>query len=290
MKPPLSLIILTLNEADNLPRLLESIKPLNCSIFVVDSGSTDQTTQIAASAGAHVFQHTFESHALQWQWALDHLPLESDWILALDADQFLTPECAAELATLLASPSLLPNIDGLYIKRRQHFRGRWIRHGTYYPKFLLKAFRRSSVFFDPHDLVDHHFYVRGRTLELQHDLIEQNAKEDDLTFWIAKHNRYAALIAREEVARLQTGEISPYAPSLTGNADARILWLKRLWRRLPLFVRPFLYFSYRYFLRLGFLDGKQGFIFHFMQALWFRLLIDIKVDELRTSSPSSNHP
>lgn len=283
----LSVVILTYNEEANVGRCLTSLEPLQAPIFVVDSGSTDSTVAIARGAGCIVAAHPFETHAQQWAWALEHLPLETDWVLALDADQALTPELAAELRGLDPEPAL----EGLYVKRRQVFRGRWIRHGTYYPKYLLKLFRRRCVYFDAHDFLDHHFYVGGPTRCLRHDLIEANVKEDDICFWTEKHTRYAVLVAREELCRLAAPARNPLPASLAGNPDQRTLWLKQRWRKLPLYVRPFLYFVYRYFLRLGFLDGKEGFIFHFLHSLWFRLLVDIKREELgRGTEPVSSIP
>ena len=134
--------------------------------------------------------------------------------------------------------------------------------------------------FDDFELVDHHFYVKGTTRKLRFDLIEQNHKEDDITFWIDKHNRYAVRLAEEELRRKSEHVLPALKPSLLGSPDQRILWLKAFWTRLPRYVRPTLYFGYRYFIRRGFLDGKQGFIFHFLQGFWFRFLIDIKLDEL----------
>jgi hypothetical protein len=199
--------------------------------------------------------------------------------LAIDADQRVSPELASEIAELRTS--LLKDLHGLYIKRRQVFRGRWIRHGGYYPKYLLKLFRRTSVQTDSTDLVDHHFYVTGRTAKLRHDLFEANSKEDDISFWIEKHNRYAKLLAAEELIRSEKGAGVPLQPAWLGTPDQRALALKRAWSRMPLYVRPALYFFYRYFLRGGFLDGKQGLVFHFMQAFWFRMLVDINLDDMQ---------
>ena len=162
----------------------------------------------------------------------------------------------AELQSL--DDSSMNGLAGVYIKRQQWFRDRWIRHGGYYPKYLLKLFRRDKVIIDAGDLVDHHFYVVGPVKKLRHDLIESNKKEDDISFWIDKHNRYAALLAREEVRWRTAPRKMSIEPSLFGSPDQRVLALKGVWRRMPLYVRPFLYFGYRYFLRLGFLDGKQG--------------------------------
>jgi glycosyltransferase involved in cell wall biosynthesis len=278
----ISAVVLTCNEEANIRVCLASISPLGCPIFVVDSGSSDGTREIAQSFGATVVYHPFSTHTEQWMWALDHLPIATDWVLALDADQAVTPQLAEEIRETLP----LKGFNGLYIKRRQIFRGRWIKHGGYYPKYLLKLFRPAHVHFDPGDSVDHHFYIDGPTARLRHDLIETNRKEDDISFWIEKHNRYAALLAAEECSRIAGDSFADLQPVFFGSPHQRTLWLKRFWSRMPLFVRPALYFGYRYVLRAGFLDGKEGFIFHFLQAYWYRLVIDIKVDELR-SRPQS---
>ena len=274
---PLSAIVLTYNEEQNLPACLSGLKLLGCPIFVVDSGSTDRTLEIAVQFGATILKHPFTTHTQQWDWAIKNVPLESEWVIALDADQAITPELAEEIRTQLGSSMF----DGLYVKRRQVFRGRWIKHGGYYPKYLLKLFRRDKVYLHGGDSVDHHFYVRGSCGKLRHDLIEANHKEDNISFWIEKHNRYAKLMAADEH---RGGDESPITPALFGGPDQRVIWLKHLWSRLPLFVRPHLYFVYRYFLRAGFLDGKEGFIFHFLQAYWYRLLVDINLDEIRNHS------
>lgn len=276
-------IILTYNEEPNLAYCLRSLKGLNCDIFIVDSGSTDKTLKIADQFDAKVIHHLFETHAKQWDWALGNLPLNTEWVLGLDADQRLTPELATEIREALdvKNQESVGEINGFYIKRRQVFRGRWIRHGAYYPKYLLKLFRRDKVHIDLNDAMDHHFFVDGPVGKLQHDLIEANKKEDDISFWIEKHNRYATLLAQEEFTRSRLNGHRTLSPSLFGNPDQRTLWLKQLWMKLPLYARPFLYFTYRYFFRLGFLDGKEGFIFHFLQGFWFRLLVDIKLDEMR---------
>ena len=275
---PLAAVILTFNEERNLDECLGSLAGWVSELHVVDSGSTDQTLAIAARHGARVTPHPFETHAKQWQWALLALPLEADWVLALDADQHVTPELAAEIGRLVTSND--PAIAGGYVKRRQVFRGRWIRHGGYYPKYLLKLFRRSAVWMDEGDLVDHHFHVRGNTVLLDHDIVEDNRNEASIAEWTAKHNRYAVLQAKEQLARAAAGTNGTRA-ALFGNPDERVLWLKQVWNGLPLYWRPALYFVYRYVLRLGFLDGREGFVFHVLQAYWYRLLVDINVDELR---------
>jgi glycosyltransferase involved in cell wall biosynthesis len=282
---PITVVLITFNEEANLQACLASVGPLACQLFVVDAGSSDRTRDIARDFGAVVVEHPFETHAAQWRWALDNLPIATEWVLALDADQRVTPELATELRNL--DRSALEGFAGVYVKRRQWFRDQWIKHGGYYPKYLLKLFRRDKVVINTTDLVDHHFYVVGPVKTLRCDLIEANKKEDDISFWIDKHNRYAALLAREELRWRNTPSATSIQPSLLGNPDQKTLALKGIWRRMPLYVRPFLYFVYRYFFRLGFLDGKQGAIFHFMQAFWFRLLVDIKIDEMQREGSRS---
>jgi glycosyltransferase involved in cell wall biosynthesis len=279
LRAPVSVIVLTFNEERNLDACLSSVVDWATELFVVDSGSTDRTASIAAAHGAHVVTHVFESHAKQWEWALSTLPLASEWVLALDADQSVTPELREEISRKVALWSGADAPAGAYVKRRQIFRGRWIRYGGYYPKYLLKLFRRRVVALDPTDLVDHHFAVNGSTVLLDGDLIEDNRNEADIAVWVEKHNRYAVRQAQEEETRSRS---NAYRGRVFGSPDERTQWQKALWNRFPLYVRPFGYFCYRYFLRLGFLDGKEGFVFHFLQAFWYRLLVDINRDELRT--------
>ncbi|MGH9383994.1 MAG: glycosyltransferase family 2 protein [Vicinamibacterales bacterium] len=279
---PVSVVVLTFNEELNLPVCLESVTGWAARIFVVDSGSTDQTVAIARASGAEVITHAFETHARQWQWALANLPIKTEWILGLDADQRVGRELAEAIAALVSSNT---PANGAFVCRRQIFRGRWIRYGGYYPKHLLKLFKRAHVSLDAGDLVDHHFSVAGATVVLAGDLIEDNCNEAQIAVWTAKHNRYAVLQARQEKAAT-AGSVSLLA--LFGQADDRVRVLKRIWAGLPLFVRPCLYVFYRYVIRLGFLDGKQGFVFHVLQAFWYRLLVDINIDELRLAAPQSS--
>jgi glycosyltransferase involved in cell wall biosynthesis len=276
---PISVVVLTWNEERNLSACLESVAGWVTEILVVDSGSTDATRAIAERFGATLVTHPFETHARQWTWALSQLPVPSDWVLALDADQRVTPELRDELRSLPAQASA-DAPAGYFIKRRQIFRGVWIRHGGYYPKYLLKLFRRGAVTIDEADLVDHHFSVRGATAKLAGDLVEDNRNEAAIAAWTSKHNHYAQLQARQEV-RERTEPFTFRIAPLFGSPDARTRWVKQLWIRLPLYVRPCVYFTYRYVLRLGFLDGTAGFVFHVLQAFWYRLLVDVNVDELR---------
>ena len=285
MKPQLSAFVLSFNEADNIEACLQSLRDCTDEIFLVDSGSTDATREIASRYDCVVVENKFEGHSKQRNWALRNLPFKHEWVIALDSDHRVTPELAEELRQRFASPP--QDVNGFFMKRRQIFRGHWIRHGGYYPKWQLKIFKHRLTSCDDHEF-DYRYYVPEPVGKLHNDILEDNRKERDIGFWIAKHNKFAGESAVEEEMR-RDGTI-PWrtVPRFYGNPDERVLWLKDRWYHMPLFVRPFVYFFYRYFIKLGFLDGKQGFIFHFMQAFWFRLLVDIHLDQMRAQRRSEN--
>jgi glycosyltransferase involved in cell wall biosynthesis len=277
---PLSVIVTTRNEEANVERCLRSVHGFADQIFVLDSESADRTVEIAQGyAEVHTLAYD-HSRIIPWifQWGLDNLPLRNDWVLILEADQAVTPALQAELAALLARPDEVRE-DGFYIHRRQIFRGRPLRFGGYGSKVILKLFRRSRSGLDPVEQ-DTRVYVRGPVGRLRAPLEEWNLKEDSIQFYLQKHLRYAEAFAREELERRRRGLPWKATPRLFGTPDERILWLKDHYYRMPLFVRPMLYFLYRYFFLLGILDGKTGFVFHFLQAFWFRLVVDIRLEEM----------
>lgn len=278
-----SFVVLTYNEEVHLPRLLESIKKLDAPTFILDSGSTDRTVEIAEKYGAVVAVHPFENHPKQWAYALKHFRVKTPWIIGLDADQVVTSELF-ELLRNFSDSQVPAEVNGIFFNRKNYFKGCWIRFGGYFPKYLLKMFRTGVGQSDLSQNMDHRFVVPGEHLVWKTGyLIEENLKENDIEFWIEKHNRYSSLQAHEEFERRNGTRATDEKGRFFGHPDERILWLKNLWWRAPLYVRPFLYFFWRYFLRIGFLDGKQGFVFHFLQAFWYRLLVDIKIDELNRS-------
>ena len=281
-QPPISAVLISYNEGKNIEACLESIRSISKEIMIVDSGSTDRTLELARRYTNKIYTHPWENGAAQWNWALENVPISNEWVLALDADQRLSSELQAEIQQVLNSNP--KDINGFYLCRRQIFRGRWIQHGGYYPKYLLKLFRSGTARCDENELQDCRFYVEGKTTRLRNDLIEDNRKDDDLSVWRAKHERFAKLQAQEEFLRRRNGSTWKIHPTPFGTPDQRTLWLKNIWYHLPLYVRPYLYFFYRYFLRLGFLDGREGLIFHFFQGFWYRLLVDIHLDELRRKS------
>jgi len=281
MNPYFSFILLTHNEAMHLPRLLESLRSLCAYTFVLDSGSTDQTLDIAAQYGAIVKHHPFVNHPKQWNAALTSFDISTPWVICLDADQVLSPDLIKKLHEFRDED--YPGIHGIYFNRKNYFKGKWIKHGGYYPKYLLKMFRYASGYSDLSENMDHRFQVQGKTLIWKNTcLIESNLKENNISFWISKHNIYSDLLAEEEIIRNTETRGKPSKVNFFGSPNERNAWLKILWRKTPLYLRPFLYFIYRFIFQLGFLDGKEGIVFHFLQGFWFRLIVDIKIEEKRT--------
>jgi glycosyltransferase involved in cell wall biosynthesis len=280
MKIPLTVLVTTRDEEANVERTLASVHGFADQIFVLDSESRDRTKEIAGRYADEVVDLAYEhSRIIPWifQWGLDHLPIRNEWVLILEADQAVPEALRQEIAAVLARPETPES--GFYIRRRQIFRGHPIEHGGYGSKFLLKLFRRSVSQLDPVEQ-DTRVYVRGATAKLRAPLEEWNKKEDAILFYLEKHLRYAEAFAHEEFER-RTKKIPWKAtPRLFGTPDERILWMKSRWYRMPLFVRPALYFVYRYFFLFGFLDGAIGTLFHFLQAFWFRLVVDVRLAEL----------
>ena len=277
--PDFSFIILSFNEEIHIPRLLASIKDLNAPIYVLDSGSTDSTLDICREYGAEVVYHKFENHPKQWHAALNAFPISSPWIIGLDSDQIVTPELFEKLKNFRDED--FKDVNGIYFNRKNFFKGKWLKYGGYYPKYLLKMFRREVGYSDLNENMDHRFIVPGKNIVWKDGhILEENLKENEISFWIAKHNRYSDLVAHEELERMNALRTQTIQPKFFGTPDERIAWLKSLWWKMPLGLRPFLYFSYRMIFQLGILDGKTGVLFHFLQGFWFRLIVDVKIKEL----------
>jgi len=259
MKLPLSVIILTFNEELNIENCLKNVAGWANEIIVVDSFSSDKTLAIAKKYTDKIVKHTFVNQAEQFNWALANLKIKNDWILRLDADEYLTEELKAEITEKLENRP--DDINGYYIKRRVYFMGRFMKHGGYYPAWILRIFRREKAHSEERKMDEHIVLLEGQAGKLKNDFIDDNKK--DLAWWTGKHNDYSSREAIE---------------AAKGNYGAG---KKVFYYKLPIFCRAFLYFVYRYFFRLGFLDGKEGLIFHSLQGFWYRFLVDAKIYEMK---------
>lgn len=274
MEKMISVIILTYNEEFNLPACLDSLSGLNAKIIVVDSYSTDKTIKIATERCCEIVSHPFENYAIQRNWSFENLNIQMPWILCLDADERLTPSLVEEINQI--TQQALSSVVGYMLRKRTVFMGRWIKHGGQYPSYHLRLFKTGRGRCESREY-DQHFIVDGEIGKLQHDYIDVIGS--DLSTWTTRHVRWSEM----EVKALSQKEISiieQVKPSLFGNPIERKRFLrKRLYQRAPLFLRAFLFWFYVYILRRGFLDGKQGLIFHTLRCFWFRFLVDAKLYE-----------
>jgi len=270
MRP--SVIFLAFNSAGTLGASLERAFAISDDVHVVDSFSNDGTVNIASTAGAAVVQHAFVNYGAQRNWAIDSLPVKYGWQLHLDADEVMDEELIRAIERLPDEP---PN-EGFLVARYLKFMGRVIRHGAMSPTWHLRLFRAGAGRCEDREYDQHFYLIRGRAAKLPGSMIDDIGMT--LSEWTARHNRWSDSEVRELTSGSTAGRV---AGNLSGNAIEK----KRYWRQkyngAPLFVRPFALFVYRYFVRLGFLDGTEGFIFWVLQTFWFRFLIDAKLYEQR---------
>jgi glycosyltransferase involved in cell wall biosynthesis len=274
----ISVFILTFNEAANIRRCLCSVKNLTDDIVIVDSFSTDATLDICREFGCRIVQNKFVNHAVQCNWAMETVEFKNDWLLRLDSDEFLPEAIKAEIDGLVST--LPDDVSGVYLNRRQYFMNRWLKHGGIYPHHILRLFRKGSGSYE--NKTEEHFVLkRGRAVRARHDFLEDN-RNNDLDFWLDKHRSLASGEVRDTLGvTSKPGE--DIEPSLFGEKVQRTRWFKlNIYQRSPLFLRSFLYFFYRYILRLGFLDGMPGFIYFVNQSFWYRFFVDSRIYEMRS--------
>lgn len=274
--PLLTVIILTRDEERHIERAIASVTAIADRCYVVDSGSSDRTAELAQAAGARVLENPWFNHAAQFNWALSQLPVDTQWVLRLDADEIVTEELAAEIRERLGG--IAPDVAGIEVSRRMCFLGRPIRWGGVFPIRLVRLLRHGRGEVEDR-WMDEHIVVEGPTVGFRGEIIDDN--RHSLTWWIAKHNSYSSREAFE-LLDLEFGFFGKrHARTISGQAGAK-RWLKEnVYVRLPAGLRALVYFLYRYVIRLGFLDGREGTAFHVLQGFWYRYLVDMKVQEVR---------
>ncbi|MGL4541034.1 MAG: glycosyltransferase family 2 protein, partial [Polymorphobacter sp.] len=267
----LTVIILVHNEARHLERCIASLNGAAARIIVVDSGSTDGTPELAAALGAEVLHNRWINYATQFNWAIDNAHIDTLWTMRLDADEVVQPSLQARLAELPATPA-----NGITINRQIHFLGRWIRWGGIYPVHLLRLWRTGQGRCEDR-WMDEYILVDGAVIHWKADIADINL--NNIGWWTNKHNGYATREAIDELLSQTRDE--PSIDQRIGRHAHGKRWVKRnIYGRLPLGVRAFAYFFYRYVVLLGFLDGWQGLAFHGLQGGWYRFLVDVKVQEM----------
>lgn len=283
----LTVVILTKNEEKNLKKCVESFRGLAKRFVIVDSFSTDGTKKLcktldaelkAIGSGLDFYENKWIDYATQLNWGLTQTGINTMWSMRMDADEELMEDLVSEIESKLST--LATNINGVILRRRVYFMGRWIKHGGRYPELLLRIFRTGKAACEQKIMDEHMILSEGDTVEFKCDLIDNNIK--DLEWWTNKHNWYSN---REVLDHQMTVDNTLNAEALLENASSsKQAKMKRAvknigYYRLPMFFRAHLYFLYRYYIKLGFLDGPEGRIFHFLQAYWYRFLVDAKMYE-----------
>lgn len=280
MKKSIAAIVLTKNEEKHIVRCLESIRDVCDDIVVVDCFSDDRTVELAESLGARVVQHPWKNYATQLNYGIHQCGITADWIWRIDADEYIEGGLGQAVKDFIQTAP--DDVNGIYVRKRIDFMGRPLLHGGWYPSYHLKVFRRGhgdceNRWMDEHIRL---FDGRARTIE-QGNQVDANL--NDLTWWTEKHNGYAT---REmaDMLMMEYGldaKAEEVVPKFFGTEEQRKRWLKIKYIKTPLFVRPFINFTLRYIIKGGFLDGKEGFLWHILQGFWYRMLVDAKIFELK---------
>ncbi len=267
----LTTIILTFDEEKNIANAINSVKNLSKRIVVVDSYSTDKTVEIAESLGAEVIQHPFENQAKQFIYAINNLTINTQWIMRLDADEMISNDAAREIEDICLI-NKNTDINGIVVRFEVNFLGKKLRHGGIYPFRKMIVYKKDKGYMEDRAMDEHIVLKEGQSIELKHDSYHRDYK--DLNAWIDKHNKYSSREVKDYF--LNTNKESK---QLNKSAKIKRFIKFNIYYKLPLGTRAHLYYLYRYYFKMGFLDGKEGKIFAFMQAYWYRFLVDAKIFE-----------
>jgi len=274
----LTVLVLTFNEELHLARCLQSILPLTNDIVVVDCFSQDQTIAIAKQNGAKVLERAWENnHSTQVNWALTQLPADTEWVMRIDADEYLTPDLIAQIKAVL--PTLASDVEGVTCIRKMVFQGKLIEHGGVGANRVMRIFRYGKGQSEAR-WMDEHIKISGRSVNLSGVLIDDNLRS--LSWWIEKHNNYSSREA-VDLLNLKYGfsGTNSVASLKSSTSIGTKRWIKEnIYAKLPGGLRAWTYYVWRYIFMMGFLDGAKGAQFHFLQALWYRSLVDAKVAEV----------
>jgi len=270
----ISAIVLTHNEEIHLERCLQSLKKIGAKVYVIDSFSSDKTKEIALRYEANFYENPWINYATQFNWALDNCPIDTEWILRLDADEYLCDD--GEKSILQDLPNFSQNDSAGTLKLKRVFMGREIKRMSTIK--MIRVFRKGIGRSENRWMDEHIQISTGNIVDLQGSFADDNL--NNIGWWTTKHNGYSI---REAIDLLDM-EYQILGNSHDNNLDVQAKNkrnIKMKYVKSPLFLRSFIYFLYRYIIKLGFLDGKEGFLWHFLQGWWYRTLVDAKIFEIK---------
>lgn len=276
----ISTIILTYNEEKHIERCILNAKKFSKEIFLVDSYSSDKTLEIAKQYGVQVYQNKWENnYAKQFNWGLTNLPITSEWVFRLDADEYLTQELIDEMHNRWGE--LNEEISGVVFERKMYFLNVLMTKGMLQMN-MLRLFRHNYGFCEERWMDEHIVLTKGKSTMFNNYFVDHNL--NTIQWWTQKHNGYSI---REAIDMLNVEYNfitlkSEKAKEYEMSSDALSKRNKKMkYAKMPLFWRSFIYFVYRYFFKFGFTQGKEGFLWHFLQGFWYRTLVDAKIYEIK---------
>lgn len=263
----ITIIIPTVNEELNISKCIRSLKGFSKTIFVVDSNSSDKTKEISESLGAVVLQGDWNTFSEKINWAMNNIPIKTKWVMRIDADEILCKgfidkwklECVKDQMS-----------DAYAVNRRFAFLGQEMRFGGWGGLWDVRIWKHGHAEMERRP-IDEHLIIDGTLSRLNVKILDDNL--NGVSAWIYKHNTYSnneALIFDKLKNTKAHGD---------KTAKFKRFLKNKIYYNVPLLIRPFLFFIYRYFILLGFLDGRKGFIFHVLHSFWYRFLVDVKIFE-----------
>ena len=267
----ITVIILTYNEEKNIRDCINSVRNIAKRIVVVDSFSEDTTVEIAKELGADVYQNKWINYAKQYQYGIDNSKPTTKWIFRLDADERLTPSANEELNELLTLHNN-DDVNGIIVRLEVTFLGKKLRHGGIYPFRKLLIYKNGFGQIEDKEMDEHIVLSSGKTIFMKSDC--QHLDYKDIYSWIDKHNKYSNREVKDYFNHFDAS-----IKDMDKIARSRAKQKYGLYYKLPLFIRAKLYYWYRLFIKGAWLDGREGRIFAFLQAYWYRFLVDVKIFE-----------
>ncbi|SBO12204.1 SPBc2 prophage-derived glycosyltransferase SunS [Vibrio mediterranei] len=275
-----SAIILTYNEELHVERCINSLVDSVDKIYILDSFSTDRTIEVASKFdNVEIKQNKFINHAVQFNFALEVFDIDTDWVMRIDADEYIDRNLSRFLNNSL--DDLPSDVNGVVVNRFITFMGRLLKHGGMSDYWTLRIWRNGKGYCEQRWMDEHIVLTSGSTTRAPGRLVDDNL--NTLSWWAHKHVDYSTREAIDVLISESSNSSNQVKSRLFGTSAERNRFFKHIYNQVPKFTRPFIYFIYRYVIRMGFLDGKQGFLWHILQGFWYRMMVDAKVFEIKSA-------
>lgn len=270
----LTAIVLTYNEEKHIERCIISLKNYVKNIILIDSFSSDKTIEIAKKYKVKFYKRKFINQSKQINWGLKNIRFKTKWLLRIDADEYLTCDLKKKLTNCLQSAN--KQINSISFERKIKFLNKLLNYGATSPHKTLRVWRNGKGYCDK-SLVDEQIITSGKSIHINGYLIDHNLKS--LSWWLNKHKKYAIREANDYILKTKTPSLNLYNLKIKPFTQKNHKY--KIYYKLPIILRPLIFFFYSYIIKLGFLTGWQGFIFYFFQTLWFRFMVDLNIIKIK---------